>query len=267
MKTLKIKHLIIGLLLLIVAAGCSVVQPGSHGMKWSPYGSGLKTDKIYSHGVVWHWPWNNVVDYSVQWQNYQETVAILTDDELHVNVTVSVTLRPILAELPDLELEVGKNYYENVVRPEFFSMARNVFSFYKYSVISPKSPEIEAEIYKRLVENTKGKHLEFDNVTIDHIVYPKVVTSAVDRKLAVEQDIEQKDYELQIAEKEAEIQRIQARGQRDSQKIIDSGLTQHYLQYKALEVQDKLATSDNTKFYFVPMGQDGLPIIVDTGDK
>ena len=68
-----------------------------------------------------------------------------------------------------------------------------------------------------------------------------------------------------MSEKQAEIQRVLARGQRDAQQIINSGLTKMYLQYEALEVQDKLTTSPNTKFYFVPIGQDGLPLIVDAG--
>jgi regulator of protease activity HflC (stomatin/prohibitin superfamily) len=94
-----------------------------------------------------------------------------------------------------------------------------------------------------------------------------LVTEAVDQKLAVKQEIEQKDFEMEIAEKEAEIQRIRARGQRDAQQIIDSGLTTLYLQYKALDVQDKLSKSENAKFFFVPVGRDGLPIIIDTNDK
>ena len=210
-------------------------------------------------------PWNNVVRYSTQWQTFTEDVSILTKDELHIPITVSVTLRPIEAELAQLELEVGQYYYQNVVRPEFVSLTRNSFSGYEYKVVSPKSPEIETSIYEQLVTKIEGKHLEIDNVTISHIKYPQVVTSAVDRKLAVEQDIQQKDYEIKIAEKQAEIQRILAKGQRDAQQIIDAGLTQRYLQYKALEVQDKLTSSPNTKFYFVPMGKDGLPLIVDTG--
>lgn len=250
----------------LFAVSCSVVKPGTQAMKWRPFGKGLQTQTIYNDGVVWHMPWNGVVRYSVQWQTFTEDVAILTKDELHIPITVSVTLRPIQAELAQLELEVGQGYYKNVVRPEFVSLTRNIFADYEYKVVSPKSPEIEAAIYKQLVSNIEGKHLEIDNITIDHIKYPQVVTSAVDRKLAVEQDIQQKDYEIQIAEKQAEIQRTLAKGQRDAQQIIDAGLTQKYLQYKALEVQDKLTTSPNTKFYFVPMGKDGLPIIVDTGD-
>lgn len=263
MKT-KISVLIITAITILVS-GCSVVQPGHHAMKWNPAGKGLQTDKKYKDGAVWHWPWNGVVSYNMQWQTFSEDISILTKDELHIDITVSVTLRPIPEELAELELEVGQDFYKNVVRPEFVSLTRNIFSGYEYSIVSPKSPEIEADVYQKLVANTEGKHLEFDNVTIDHIQYPEVVTSAVDRKLAVEQDIEQKDHELKIAEKEAEIQRILAKGQRDAQQIIDAGLTKKYLQYKALEVQDKLTNSPNTKFFFIPMGKDGLPVIVDTG--
>ncbi|HNP94033.1 MAG TPA: prohibitin family protein [Cyclobacteriaceae bacterium] len=253
------------LALLLAVTGCSVVRPGHNAMRWKPLSKGLETDKIYSNGVVWHWPWNGVVDYDMQWQTFNEEISILTEDELHVNMTVSVTLRPVASELAELELQVGNNYYEKIVKPDFMSLVRNVFAGYKYNLVSPKSPEIEQKILARLKELTTGKHLEFDRVTVKHIEYPTVVTMAVDEKLAVQQAIEQKEYEIKIAEKNAEIQRILAKGQRDAQQIIDAGLTQRYLQYKSLEVQDKLSTSPNTKFYFVPLGKDGLPIIVDSG--
>ena len=265
MKNKYLKLSIYMLLFVFVLSACSVIKPGEMSMKNNNWAKGLKTEKIYDDGVVWHWPWTSMVKYNLQWQTYSENVAILTEDELHINLTVSVTLRPNRDELPLLELEVGGDYYNRIVRPEFVSITRNVFSGYKYSVVSPKSPIIEDEIFANLLEKVKGKHLQFDNVTVDHITYPKIVTSAVNRKLAVEQAIEQKDYELKIAAKDAEIQRTLARGQRDAQQIIDAGLTPLYLQFKALEVQDKLSTSNNAKFFFVPIGKDGIPIIVDSG--
>jgi regulator of protease activity HflC (stomatin/prohibitin superfamily) len=252
---------------LIVGAlsGCIVVEPGHNAMKFKRWGKGLITDKVYSNGPVWRWAWVDVISYNTQWQTYTETLSVLTEDELHIDMTISLTLRPILSELQQLELEVGRDYYKSVVRPEFLSITRNIFSKYPYSDVSPKGPEIEAMMLKMIKDEVVGKHLEFDNVTIVHIKYPELVNSAVDRKLAVEQDIEQKDYEMEIATKNAEIQRILARGQRDAQAIIDSSITREYLQYKALEVQDKLATSPNAKFYFVPLGKDGLPVIIDSG--
>jgi regulator of protease activity HflC (stomatin/prohibitin superfamily) len=244
-----------------------MVKPGSHGMMYSASKKGLKSDKIYEDGAVWHWPWNQVITYNLQWQSYQEEISVLTADELHITVRVTLTMRPMLEELPNLELEVGQNYYENIVKPSFYTVTRSVIANYNHNAVSPKSLEIETEILEGVKTKCEGKYLEFDLVSIDHIMYSPLVTEAVDQKLAVKQEIEQKDFEMQIAEKDAEIQRIRARGQRDSQQIIASGLTSKYLQYKALEVQDKLSDSDNTTFYFIPTGQDGLPIIVDTGNK
>ncbi len=262
----RLKNGIYALGIIVSLSACTVVKPGYNAMKWKPWGQGLVTEKIYDDGPIWHWPWVGVVKYNTQWQTFSEEISVLTQDELHISITMSVTLRPILANLPELELQVGQDYYRSVVKPEFVSSATSVFSHYPYSEVSPKSPEIEAKVYKYIKDKVQGKYLEFDNVTLDHVVYPRVVSSAVNNKLAVQQDIEQKDYEIEIAEKEAEIQRILARGQRDAQTIIDSSLTNKYLQFKALEVQNKLSTSTNAKFYFVPMGKDGLPIIIDSGN-
>ena len=266
MKSIIIKLMLIAMIVALTQA-CSVVKPGYMSMKNDNWGKGLKTETVYEDGVVWHWPWTTMVTYNLQWQTFSEEVEILTEDELHIGITVSVTLKPNPEELDKMELEVGQDYYNNIVKPEFISITRNVFSGYKYTNVSPESPRIEEQIFSRLVAKTNGKHLIFDNVTVDHIQYPEIVTSAVNTKLAVEQAIEQKDYELKIAVKDAEIQRTLAKGQRDAQQIIDAGLTRLYLQYKALEVQDKLSSSTNAKFFFVPVGKDGLPIIVDTGSK
>lgn len=267
MKNLSIKSAIVIVVLMFTVSACTVIKPGYKAMKWKPWGKGLKTDKIYNNGPVYHWPWISMVNYNTKWQTFSEGISILTKDELHINIQVSITLRPIIDQLPQLELNVGKDYYNTVVKPEFISLTRNIFSDYDYSVVSPMSTEIENKIYQKLMDKVKDKYLEIDNVTIDHIVYPSVVSSAVNKKLAVQQDIEQKDYEIAIAKKTAEIQRILARGQRDAQTIIDSSITLKYLQYKALEVQDKLSTSPNAKFFFVPLGKDGLPIIIDTGES
>lgn len=137
---------------------------------------------------------------------------------------------------------------------------------FNYEEISTKSLEIENLIYAELEKRFEGKHIFLDRVTIDHIMYPPLVTKASDIKLATKQKLEQSSIEVEIAQKETVIQRINAEGQRDAQHIIDQGLSQRYLQFKALEVQDKLSNSNNAKFFFVPVGKDGLPIIVDTSE-
>lgn len=111
------------------------------------------------------------------------------------------------------------------------------------------------------------KHIEINDIILNHIMYSPLVTRAAEKKLATLQRLEQKEYELGIAQKDAEIQRIAAAGQRDAQKIINEGLTKKYLQFEALAVQRLLSTSNNAKFYFIPIGKDGLPVIIDTGEN
>ncbi|NOZ48108.1 MAG: prohibitin family protein [Chlorobi bacterium] len=269
MKTIKnisIFNLAIGIAIIFIVNGCAaIIKPGYNGVINRPLGRGLKTEKVYADGLAWKMPWNNMMKYNVQLKSYQEEISILTSDELHTTLSVSVILKPKQDELPSLILEIGRNYYQSIVKPEFISVTRSILAKYIYSELSAKSTEIETEIFENLKNELSGKHIDIDRVTLDHIMYSPVVTQATDVKLATKQQIEQKSFEMEIAEKEAEIQRIKARGQRDAQQIIDEGLTVKYLQFKALEVQDKLSKSPNSTFYFIPLGKDGLPVIVDTG--
>lgn len=269
MKTLKSNYSIVILLtgFVLLFTQCSVIKPGFNGVLNKPLGNGIKVDKVYKDGFTWKSPWNRMIKYNIQLNSYQEKIAILSSDELHMTVTLSVILRPIPKDLPYLVLEIGEEYYNRIVKPEFFSVSRSIMAEYNYNLLSIKSPEIEQRILQELDIRLEGKHIELNTVTLDHIMYSPFVTGATDRKLATQQQIEQKSYEIEIAEKEAEIQRITARGQKDSQQIIDQGLTQRYLQFKALEVQEKLAGSPNSTFYFVPIGADGIPIIVDSSKK
>lgn len=267
MKTqIKLKTVLLVTTTALLLSGCaiSVVKPGYMGIKYRPLGSGLVKEKIYDDGIVWKWFWNRVFKYNVQWQTYTENVDILTQDDLHTTITVSAILRPKVDELGQLVLEIGREYYKKIVQPEFYTVTRSTFSRNEYMELSEKSPDIEKEIISELKKRLEGYHIELSKVTINHINYSKIVTEATDVKLATKQKIEQKDYEIKIAEKDAEIQRALAKGQKDAQKTIDEGLTSKYLQFKALQVQEKLTTSPNAKFYFVPLGKDGIPIIVDT---
>lgn len=250
--------------MVFIFSQCSVIKPGFNGVLNKPLGDGIKVEKVYEDGFTWKSPWNRMIKYNIQLNSYQENVSILSSDELHTTIALSVILRPIPEKLPYLALEIGDDYYTRIVKPEFYSVSRSITAEYPYNMLSIKSPEIENRILEELKSRLEGKHIELNKVTLDHIMYSPVVTRATDQKLATQQQVEQKSYEIEIAEKEAEIQRINARGQRDAQQIIDQGLTQQYLQFKALEVQNKLSESPNSTFYFVPIGSDGLPIIIDT---
>lgn len=262
---MKTQHaIIVGLLAVVILEGCGTTIPaGYEGLHWGRY-SRVDTT-IYGNEFKWEWVWNSVILYDIRWKTMSENVDILSLDDLHMDVEVALRLRPNPKELYYLHSEIGQDYYQEVVQQQFRSISRAVFAQYRYTDIPKESLEIQNSILAQLKENLKGKHIDLDAVEIKHVEYPPQVKQAADLKLATEQKLLQKEFELKIAERDATIKIIDAKGQQTAQRIIDSTLTPTYLQYRALDVQKALINSSNTSFYFIPVGANGIPILLEAG--
>ena len=256
--------IIVSLLAVVLLVGCGTTIPGGYKGLYSGTFAGVDTT-IYPNGFKWAVVWNDIILYDIRWKTQSERVDILSLDDLHMDVEVALRLRPKPDELYYLHTEIGQQYYEQVVQQQFRSISRAVFSQYRYTDIPKKSLEIQNAILAQLEKNLKGKHLELDAIEIKHVEYPSQVMQAANLKLATEQKLLQKEFETKIAERDAQIKIIEAQGQQTAQKIIDSTLTPTYLQYRALDIQKELAKSGNASFYFVPVGVNSIPIILETG--
>ena len=268
--------LIIGFLL---NAGCgSTVQPGQRGLRWYPLTGGLSTEPL-TNGFYWRAPWNDVYVYDVKWQSYTENVDALSADDLQVLIKAVVILRPVAEEIHFLAQEVGADFYARMVRPEFMAAVRSVVSGYPMVTVPEKSVEIANKIQAVVVEKLKGRHLEVQSVALADIDFPQIVLSAIEQKQAKEQQKEQKEFELIIAEKDAEIARRRARGEGDAIRIRSEGeaqglqiraegqaraqekitktLTPEYLRYK-------LYDSPNSKVILLP-DQAHVPVLINPG--
>lgn len=269
--------LIVALLGSLLACG-TTVQPGQRGLRWYPLTEGLTTDTLKS-GFYWRAPWNQIYVYNVQWRSYTETVDALSSDDLLVILQTAVIMRPIPEEVYFMAQEIGSDFYPRVVKPELLAAVRSVVSNYPMVTVPEKSSEIASKVQAVVVEKLKGRHLEVASVAMADIELAKVVLDAVERKQAKEQEKEQKEFELIIAEKDAEIARRRARGEGDSirirsegeaegLKILASGqakaqetiaktLTQEYLRFK-------LYDSSNSKFVLLP-DKLNVPILINPG--
>ena len=264
-------------------AGCTTyVKPGEQGLRYQSFHRPALQQTPMPAGLYWRLPWNSVKIYEVTWQSKSEPVEILTADDLHVKTTVTVTFRPNEAKLYDLATTLGPAYYEQVIRPPFMTISRSEFAKHQHNQLAKDSPAIESDILAKLRAVTEGKAFEIGRVSIDHIQYDTAVTEAISAKIATEQQVAKKELEVKVAVQEAEIARTRAQGQADAVRINAEGeakatvikgeaqakaqdsitktLTPEYLRYKAFD-------NPATRYYFVPVGKDGLPIIVNAGDK
>ncbi|MBA3613165.1 MAG: prohibitin family protein [Nitrospirales bacterium] len=278
---MKSLHWILQCLVLVgvlLSVGCGVsVKPGERGLRWYPLSEGL-TNEPLQNGFYWRAFWNDIYVYPVQWGSFTEEVDALSSDDLQVNVKSAIIIRAVPEEIYFLAQEVGPDWYPKVVRPEFLAAVRSVVSGYAMVNVPEKSTEISHKIQGVLDEKLKGRHLEIQSIALADIDWPKMVLEAIERKQAKEQEKEQKEFELIIATRDAEIMRRRAKGEGDSLMIRAEGeaeslriraegqakaqanilktLTPEYLQYK-------LYDSQNSKFVILPNNMQ-IPLLLNT---
>jgi regulator of protease activity HflC (stomatin/prohibitin superfamily) len=265
--------------ILILLQGCvSTVNPGSRGLRWYPLTTGLTKEPL-KEGIFWRAPWNDVFVYDTRWKSFREKVDALTADDLPVTVYATITMRPVPDEVYFLAQEVGPEWYKQLVHPQLLSAVRGVVANYSMVTLPERSSEIGNKIEAVVVEALKGRHLDVYNVALSEMEFSQMVLRAIEQKQAKEQEKEQKDFEVVIAQRNAEIARIQAKGEGDSlkiraegeadsmriramgqsqaQEIITKTLTPDYLRFKLYE-------SPNAKTIIVPEKLN-VPMIVNPG--
>ena len=272
-------NLVIAGLLLTSACG-TTIQPGQRWLFWRPFSEGLSNQPL-KDGFYWAAPWNDVYRYDVRWQSHTEDIDALSADDLQVSIKAAIILRPISEELYFLNQEVGPDYYTRIVKPQFMAAVRSVVSGYNMVTVPERSTEIASKVRAVVVENLKGRHLEVQNVALSDVDFPQIVLRAIEQKQAKEQEKEQKEFELTIALKDAEIARSRAKGEGDAiriraegeaeglriraigqaqaQETITKTLTPSYLQYK-------LYDSPNSKLVILPEHMK-TPVIINSGES
>lgn len=269
---------VLGAAALLLGCGATV-RAGQRGLKYVALADPALEHEVRPEGFYWQWPWNSTIVYDTTWQSETEALEILTADDLHVSTSVTVTYRPKMDELYRLATEIGPAYYQRVIGPAFVTLARSEFARHLHNDLAKDGPQIESAVLKQLREAIAGKPIEIDRIAVKHTQYDQGVTKAISDKVATRQRLEQKESDLKIAERDAEIARATAKGKSDARRIEAEGeaaatvlhghaqaqaqseitqtLTPAYLRYKAFD-------NDATRYYFVPTGKDGMPVVFST---
>ena len=96
---------------------------------------------------------------------------------------------------------------------------------------------------------------------IPAIVRYQYILNAQNAVLVNEIIIHQQEQLISVEQKKAQIRIEEAKGIADSQRIIDSSLTTNYLQYLAIQTQQRMADSRNHTTVYIPSGANGIPLV------
>lgn len=205
---------------------------------------------------------NQVINVDYRPLTYRENFKILAKDDLNVSFKVEAILKFDPNQCEKVVKEYGgSNWYNRYVKEPFRSFVRNTAQNYTSQDLKGSRKEISTSVTDELREHIKGTPFQLVKLVVGNIDYPAVVEKAVEKKLAAQQLLQEKETQKEIAKRDAEIKIEEAKGIAESQKIINATLTANYLQHEAIQAQLKMASSPNHTTVYIPSGPNGIPII------
>ena len=257
--------LIIGIIAIIFLSKSTVnIEAGEAGVLWKRFGGGVVTDQPpLGEGFHIVAPWNNVIVYEVRQQELFEKMKVLSSNGLDIYLETSAWYLPKYNELGKLHQERGENYLDRVIKPAIRSAARSVVGRYTpEQLYSSKRDVIQSEIYEETKKILDDQYIQLNEVLVRDVTLPATIKDAIERKLKQEQESLEYEFRLVTAEKEAERQRIEAKGKADANRILSASLTDKILQDKGIEATLQLSNSSNSKVIVIGSGKTGMPIIL-----
>jgi regulator of protease activity HflC (stomatin/prohibitin superfamily) len=223
--------LVLGLVLAVAGTGCVIIEDGEVGVKKS---FGEISDEPVGQGVSLQIPVARQIEtWNVKLQEIKETAQVPSSEGLIVGLDSSLLFRVRPESAPQIRKTIGWNYVERLVIPYFRNGLRDVVSAYQvkniYSEVGRK--EISAQLLAFLRKNLGERGIEIQDVLLRDVKLPQKFRESIELKLTAEQKVQQKQFELEQARKEAEIEIARAEGAAKAQEIVRSTLSDSYLSY------------------------------------
>ncbi|MCP4146628.1 MAG: prohibitin family protein [bacterium] len=237
------------------------VETGEAAVLWTRL-SGTITDRVYGEGLHIIFPWNKMTVYSLRFQEHHQTVHILTDGGLNVEMDLSFRYHPARkAQLPFLHQDWGPDYAKKIVIPEVLDAAVTILGNYKVDELhSLDTIAIQDSIEDMVDKELENTYILFHDFLITRILIPTTISAAIEKKISQKQFMQEYDFKLKVEAKERERKAITSDGIRLFEAISKLPI----LQWRALDETSNIGRSANSKIIIV--GSDGLPVI-STGKK
>ncbi len=216
---------------LVLVSGCVVIEDGQVGVSKS-FGS-IKDEPV-GQGLVLQFPVIRTVEtWNTKLQELKESAQVPSSEGLIVGLDTSLLFRVDPGQAPAIRKTVGWNYIDVLVIPYFRNAVRDVVSGYPVKNIYSESgrKEIASKIKGFLKENLESRGIRVEDVLLRDVKLPQRFRESIEAKLTAEQQVQQKQFMLQQAKKDAEIEVARAKGAAQAQEIVRSTLSDSYLQY------------------------------------
>lgn len=239
------------------------INAGERAVIFRKFQGGLDTENIYGQGFHLKWPWDDIFVYDVKINEDRSVMEVLSKNGLTIKTELSYRYNPEHNKIGYLHDQIGTDYERKIVIPQIRSATREVIGkYFPEELYSSKREDIQNEIFERAKKAIESKYINIDAILIREVMLPTKLQQAIERKLEQEQRSLEYEYKLEIANKEAERQKVEAEGKARANRIISQSLTDMVLREKGIEATLKLSESPNSKTVIVGGGKSGMPLIL-----
>ena len=222
-----------------------------------------------STGLGWMLEVTNIsVTPNTSTEQFVGPTAVLAKDNLHIEFQAHLLWKVEPENVKNFVEKYGEtgenplnNAYVNFIKEPFRTYTRDEVQKYDGLDIKDNIDTIGSAVQDRILALTKGTPFTIISVVIGNIQYPDTVAQSVANKLAATQVLEQTTIEIQTAKAKAQIREADAEGVAKAMDTINQKLTPLYVQYEAIQAQQKMVDSPNHTEIYIPVGPMGVPIV------
>jgi regulator of protease activity HflC (stomatin/prohibitin superfamily) len=183
----------------------------------------------FSVHVVWHVKSDGVKD-------YVEHYAVISPDG---------------GDNPD---DVALRTYSNFVSPVMRTFAREEIEHFDGLELKDHMGDIAKNVTTRIQEYVMNTPFEITAINVGAIQPPKEVTDEISKVQSMNQQITQKDQEIEIHEAAKNGRIAEAKGIQESMQDLNSKLTPEYLAWEAIKAQKAMAGAPNHTTTYITKG-------------
>jgi regulator of protease activity HflC (stomatin/prohibitin superfamily) len=213
-------------------------------------------------GLQWVAPWQEVKYASVQVQGHSfpklESFSKQSQD-VYVAATINVQVSP--QNIQDLYRDVGRDYFNVLVRPRLFQAIKDETVKYDSVDIAPNRENIRKAVRERLTKELEAHSISVQDLLIDNISFSPKFQDAIEEKqrqsqlaLAEREKVAgekaKADQAIEQARGQAQAILVNAEKQAEANRKLAESITPEYIQYL---FASKLAP--NVSVMMVPSGQ------------
>ncbi len=239
------KSTFIFLVSILLLSSCTVIRPGEIGIK-QRLGK-LNAEVVTQGSIVYNPIMSKVIKASSQTKNIELSLSLPSKEGLSITSQISILYRINPEKLPMLIKSIGLEY-EGIITNVFRSASADVCAqYFAKDMHSGMRSNIENAIKNKMVTVLEPQGIIIEAVLMKSIQLPGGLASSIEQKLQAEQNAMRMEFLLQQEKLEAERVIIEAKGKRDSQKILSEGLTEEIIRIRTIEAFIELAKSPNAK--------------------